>query len=376
VGRAWSIALVVALVAGITSRPDAHKPITSPFTFSADVRPIVSERCGRCHAPGGVAPMSLLTHVDSVPWGESLRMELLSGHMPPWRVDRGATRFRNPGGLTAKELNVLLTWVTGGTPAGDPTPADERLPTPGWTWGPPDALLSLPRVTLGADEPERTAEFVLPIEATDRAIRAADLLPGTPAVVRSATIEVQAQDQVGAVRDERLLSLWVPGDEPGPFAQGALAIPRNAKLIVRVRYRKTWEYERREMVDASRVALYFAAAPVRPVQRVALAPGAPVTLARASQALAIYPDPALSGAGVVVTATRPNGRRDELIAFHARPGWARRYWYREPVPLPRGTRLSVRITPESPALLPPGFVSPPPTPRRASTSRVFVNIAD
>jgi hypothetical protein len=374
VGRAWCVALVVALVAGITSRPDAHKPITSPFTFSADVRPIVSERCGRCHAPGGVAPMSLLTHIDTVPWGESLRMELLSGHMPPWRVDRGASRFRNPGGLSAKELNVLLTWVTGGTPSGEPTPGDERLPTPEWPLGPPDAVLQLPRVTLGADEHERTTEVVLPVEATNPAIRAADLLPGTPAVVRGASIEVQAPDRHRAVRDERLLSLWVPGDETVPLVQGGLAMPRDAKLIVRVRYRKTWEYERREIVDESRVGLYFASAPVRPVQRVALAPGAPVTLARASQALAIYPDPALSGAGVVVTATRPDGRRDELIAFHPRPGWARRYWYRDPVALPRGTRLSVRITPESPALLPPGFIAPPPAPRPASTSRVFVNI--
>ena len=73
--RPRSLALVAALVIVTTNRTDAHKPITSPFTFSADVRPILHARCGRCHAPGGVAPMSLLTHVDTVPWQRLLQGE-------------------------------------------------------------------------------------------------------------------------------------------------------------------------------------------------------------------------------------------------------------------------------------------------------------
>ncbi len=371
--RPRSLALVAALVIVTTNRTDAHKPITSPFTFSADVRPILHARCGRCHAPGGVAPMSLLTHVDAVPWGESLRMELMSGHMPPWRVDRGATRFRDESGLTAKELNVLLTWLTGGTPPGEAPDGDDIVSTPRWTLGPPDVVLRLPRVTLGADEQERTAEFVLPMDASNRMIRAVDLLPRTPAIVRSATIEVRAAKGTATTRDERMLSLWVPGDAAVPLVEAGLAFPRDAMLVVRVRYRKTWEYERREMTDESEIGVYFASASARPLRRLALSPTTPVTLAQSAQAIAIYPDSALSDVGVVVTATRPDGRRDELIAFHPRRGWARRAWFREPVSLPRGTRLSVRITPDSPALLPPGYLAPP-APRDPPSSRVFVNV--
>ena len=65
----------------------AHKPITSPFTYNDDVFPILRDRCARCHVPDGVAPMSLMTYEDTVPWGESIRVELLAGHMPPWSVD-------------------------------------------------------------------------------------------------------------------------------------------------------------------------------------------------------------------------------------------------------------------------------------------------
>src|SRR3954470_2375514 len=98
-----AVALSIVVMAPGT---DAHKPITSPFTYSRDVRPILRDRCGRCHAPGGVGPMSLLTYQDAVPWGESMRVELAAGHMPPWSVDGGATRVRNAASLTARELNV------------------------------------------------------------------------------------------------------------------------------------------------------------------------------------------------------------------------------------------------------------------------------
>src|SRR5262249_51847581 len=63
---------------------DAHKPVTSKYTYWDDVYPIVKEHCGSCHAPGGVAPMSLLTYDAARPWAESIRLELTAGHMPPW----------------------------------------------------------------------------------------------------------------------------------------------------------------------------------------------------------------------------------------------------------------------------------------------------
>ena len=364
------LTLAAALLVVTSHRIDAHKPITSPFTFSADVQPILQARCGRCHKPGGVAPMSLLTHADTLPWGESLRLELMSGHMPPWRVERGAARFHDPGGLSARELNVLLTWVTGGTPPGDPS-SNAAPPTEESALGRPDVLLPLPRVTLAADEQERTIEFVLPMAAGSRALRAVDLLPGNPAVVRNASIEVAGTNGPGLLHDERVLSLWVPGDATVPLAAGNFAVPPEAKLLVRIHYRKTWEYQRRDITDDSRVGLYFAPATWPRVQRVGVSAGATVRLPHSARALAIYPDNAVTNAQVAVTAIHPDGTRDELIVFHPRPGWVRRYWFREPVSLPPGTRLSVRVNPDSPTLLPPGY---PPPRRELSSNRVFVNL--
>ena len=84
---AIGFALVLVAVTITVVPGGAHKPITSPFTYNDDVFPILRDRCGRCHVRDGVAPMSLMTYEDTVPWGESIRVELLAGHMPPWSVD-------------------------------------------------------------------------------------------------------------------------------------------------------------------------------------------------------------------------------------------------------------------------------------------------
>ena len=338
----------------LNSPTEAHKPITSPFTYSADVLPIVRERCGQCHAPGGVAPMSLLTYEEAVPWGESMRLELTAGHMPPWSIERGAARFRNGETLSARELNVLLTWATGGTPAGE-APAQPGSASSASTWpmGVPDAVIDLPAFTLAADEQGHDVEVPIAGVNRDRWLRGIDILPGTPAIVRGASVEVDTPASPGRMADERLLALWVPADEPTPIARGALQIPAGAPLRVRMRYRRTWSYEGKAMTDRSRLGLYFAPVAAPPVRAVVLSPTRPVTLPQTVRALAVYPDVALSNTGVVITATRPGGKRDELIAFHPRPGWARRYWFREPLVLPQGTVLSIRLTPDSLDLFPP-----------------------
>ncbi|HET9358608.1 MAG TPA: hypothetical protein VFO58_02610, partial [Vicinamibacterales bacterium] len=254
-------AIVVAVLPG-----GAHKPITSPYTFNEDVFPILRDRCSRCHVTGGVAPMSLMTHADTVPWGESIRVELLAGHMPPWTVDAAPGRFRNVSAMTAREMNVLLTWATGGTPLGDP----EKAPPPSalnrdWPLGPPDLPLPFPReFTLPASVQEDTVDVVIPAGTTERRwLRAVDLLPGSPSIVRAATVQLRAQTapSAGAVADEPLLAMWLPGDEPIMLDDAGFELPPGAELLVRVRYKKTWQFEREEMKDRSTIGLYFAQGP-------------------------------------------------------------------------------------------------------------------
>jgi hypothetical protein len=378
--------LVIAIVAG--SRPgEAHKPVTSPYTFSDDVFPILRDQCGRCHVEGGVAPMSLLTYVDTVPWGESIRMELMAGHMPPWAVDSPVSRFRNVNTLTARELNVLLTWAAGGTPPGADRPASAAespaRAARAWEIGSPDLVLDFPTpVTINATVQDQTEEITLHTGTTaPRWVRAVDLMPGTPAVVRSATVSVLSPSGVASDNRtrppvERVMAVWLPGEDPVPLDGGTgFALPAGSDVRVRVHYRKTWQHERDTMTDRSRIGIYFADAPAMELRGLELSPSAAeIAGARSSerlaftrtvntnlQAVAIYPDPSLDGAPITVQAVRPDGSREEMIRFRALRDWARRYWYRDRIDLPRGTRIEVvaDLNGDS-ALLPPGAAAASP----------------
>jgi hypothetical protein len=351
--------VVAAAIVLSTSHGEAHKPITSPYTYNEDVFPLLRDRCGRCHVSGGIAPMSLMTHADAVPWGESIKTELLAGTMPPLNVDTSPGRFRNVEGLTAREMNVLLTWVTGGTPPGDDAknPPAMKVDT-SWRLGRPDLSLDMPSpYTLTSDMHDATVEFKLPTRTTERRLlRAVDLRPGTPSIVRWATIAVSAP----GTGVEDVLAVWVPGDPAVPLDEGfGFELPPGADLLLRVHYSKTWEYERKEMVDRSTVGVYFAKEPATVVRKIAA--GAAIT--EDARALAIYPRGGVANASVSVVAERPDGSRVDLIAFHPRPDWARRYWFVEPISLPRNTKISVTTKADDEIPLLPLSVAPNATAR-------------
>jgi hypothetical protein len=323
---------------------EAHKPITSPYTFAEDVAPILRERCAACHTAGGPAPMPLTTAEETVPWGESIRLELVSGHMPPWSAMSNGKRLPHAEGLTARELNVLLTWVTGGTPPGDVKPAPPSTRSADWPLGPPDLTMPLPEVTVASDQAEVTRELVVSLDpAARRPLRAVDLRPGTRSLVRSARVAVRSASAGGGA--ERLLALWVPGDRPVFWPTGTgLAMPSDAELVVTLRLKKTWEHEREAMSDRSTLALYFADARAMPIQVRSVAGAVSrQTIAVPTRLLAVYPAATTSGK-IVVEIIPKEGRLQRVLEFTAQPGWQRRYAFDPPFDLTAGTRLQVSVS--------------------------------
>jgi hypothetical protein len=194
-----------------------------------------------------------------------------------------------------------------------------------------------------------------------RRLRAIDLRPGTTAIVRSAQVRVSTGTAKTASDEgaERVLALWQPGRSTVAADGGAFDLPAGAQLSIAIRYKKTWQYEGKALLDRSTVGLYFAPASAPLID--ALPVTDTTTLTRDTRVLAIYPDPTLAEVHVTVEATRPDGSREQLLSAYPRPAWARRYWYREPVALPRGTKINVTIDPyDEAALLPPGATPPQP----------------
>jgi hypothetical protein len=95
-----------------------------------------------------------------------------------------------------------------------------------------------------------------------------------------------------------------------------------------------------------------------------------------ARVLAVYPEAGVNSTAVKVVATRPDRTRVDLIAFHPRPDWVRRYWFREPIALPRGTVIETTVlfddeTPLLPLSLSPATATRP----DLSSMRLTLNVA-
>jgi hypothetical protein len=391
-------ALVLAGVA-IAMRPaSAHKAITSKYTYNDDVFPILRDRCASCHVAGGIAPMSLMTYDDAFPWAESIRAELVAAHMPPWNADESYGEIKRAHTLSPKELDVILTWATGGNPRGS---LDQKLPEVKlqneWKLGPPDLALKLPaEFTLAADKMEDTQEFTLPANTAEaRWVRAVDLLPGTPSIVRSATIVVKSagpQPAAATPSPEHVLALWLPGQDAPPHDGVAFRLPAGAQIGVRIHYKKTWQFEGKAVTDRSTVGVYFSESGGKsgeqellslPIDSPAAAGGADQTvrfsrtLTDDAQAVAVSPDNVPGNISLQVEAIKPDGSRVPMIRLNTRADWDRRYWFEKPMALPRGTRVEVTANLRDPDMLSAAFTSTPgaiAAPARAGAMRVTLNL--
>lgn len=373
------VAVIVVAVALASQHGEAHKAITSKYTFNDDVFPIFNERCSRCHVERGVAPMSLMTFKDAFPWAESIRAELIAGHMPPWNAEEGFGDLKHARTLTAKELDVVLTWATGGNPQGN---LDQTLPAVtlknDWIMGAPDLALTLPsEFTVPADRMDVTEEFTLPSGTKEAQwVRAVDLLPGTPSVVRSAVIYLKSPSMPGPKGSglqptaDRVLALWLPGHDPEPLdGRVAFKLPAGAELVVRIHYKKTWQFEGQPIADRSTVGVYFA--PDKEAQELLAVPiispspstarDQTLTFTRTIdedvQALAMRPEDVPPNITLQMTAVLPDGSHAPMIKLNTRPDWARRYWFEKPIALPRGSRIEVVANLANPDILSEAFGS-------------------
>jgi hypothetical protein len=245
--------LAVSLLAVFAPASFAHKGITSKFTYNADVHPIFLSRCSRCHVEGGVGPMSLLKYEEAFPWAEALRVELLAAaSADPHDFVRAAHRQ-----ISARELDIVLEWATGGTPEGDKekTPAATTVRID-WADGAPHLIASMSSpYQMSATTAEAMYEAAMAIDmAGPITVSRIDMLPGNPAIVRSAVLSLRRSDGTTT-----LLGTWVPRQVPAPIAlKPHVRMEPGSHISARIHYRKTWKNEGETMTDSSRVGLYLA----------------------------------------------------------------------------------------------------------------------
>jgi hypothetical protein len=325
---------------------DAHKPVTSKYTYWEDVYPILKEHCGNCHAPGGIAPMSLLTYDAARPWAESIRLELTAAHMPPWFGDPAVAPLKDVHKLSPRDIDVVLTWVSGGTPPGSGKPVPDAPLKNTWRRGRPDLTFTLPAAfTLAADKTEDTREFVLKEGDRDRLIAAADILPGDASIVHDAVIYTTGPSHPTPT----VIAEWVPGIAPVSTAPDAAFVwAAGDRLAVRIHYKKTWKAENKVVSDRSTIGLYLLKGQGQAVHAIDL-PLSGAIVDDQVKAVAVRSSDAPSDVRVRVEAVRPDGSRLPIGGFSTRAGWDQRYWLARPALVPKGSRVNV-----STAGAPPG----------------------
>ena len=311
----------------------AHTPITTKILFNREVIRVFQGNCLGCHRPGGIA-MSLATYEDARPWAKAIKEELLERRMPPWQAVKGYGEFRNAPALTQRDVDAIVNWVEGGAPKGDAKllPPGPLFST-GWLLGEPDLALSPAATSRVAADADEHREFFLPTGLTaERWLTAVDLRPGEATVVHCAAVYLDGARPA-------LLGTWVPGQRAAALPEGiARRLPAHARLRVRIHYRGAGE----PVEDRSAIGLHFARTAARRELRemTLITSGGSVSLVEAAEALAIVPlaDPRL--ASVQATVYRPDGTTEVLVWTGGhRDDWQPSYFFRNPVGLPRGSRV-------------------------------------
>jgi hypothetical protein len=326
--------------------------VTSKYDYNKDVFPLLQIHCARCHVEGGPAPMSLMTYKDAAPWAEFIREELAAGRMPPWPVDPTSPPVKGGYPINSRDLDKIVVWASGGTPPGDP---GAKLPAlsfhPQWMLGPPDLTIPMAAEhTLAPGMMEDVTDVSLPTNLTAaKWVKAADLMPGTASIVRDAIIGIES----GPV-----LALWEPGtDTTAVPIDAAFRLAPSSKIRVQIHYKKHFDQEQNAVSDKSTIGLYFTDPPPsgRGLQSFTIEPpnagdpGASLSfegiLPEASRIVALRPMLDAAYESLDVDASTPSGTRVPLLRLRGpRPQWLRRYWLQEPVQLPSGSKVEVRVT--------------------------------
>jgi tetratricopeptide (TPR) repeat protein len=350
-------------------------PAFGQVTFSKDIAPVVFTKCAPCHQQDGSAPFSLATYEAARPRAMQMARATRTREMPPWKAAPGPHKFIGLDPLSDDEIALFQRWVAEGAREGDrrdlpPSP----VPRGGWQLGSPDLIVMLPvayeLAGLGQDV-SRVFVVPLPVDRV-RHVRGIEFRPNS-ARIHHANIRIDAtgasrvlddQDPSpgydgiilrSAVYPDGHFLGWTPGQVAAMLPKGlAWNLAPGSDLVIQLHLVPGGTPER---VQPS-IALYFTDDPPEqtPVmmrlsnQDIDIPAGDPeyhvvdsFVLPTDVNLLAVQPHAHYLAREVKGVATLPDGAVRTLIDI---PDWDLHwqhvYRYETPVPLPRGTTVSMR----------------------------------
>jgi Flp pilus assembly protein TadD/mono/diheme cytochrome c family protein len=351
----------------------------SSVTFNRDIAPIIFHYCSSCHRPGEAGPFPLLTYEDVKKHGHQIAAVTQTRFMPPWLPEPQALKFADERRLTDQQVAFIQKWVEEGMPQGNPADLPPKPQfVPGWQLGKPDLIVKAAQpYVLPPTGIDNYWNFILPIPVDEtRWVKAVEIKPGDKRVVHHANILVdrlelsrKLEKQPGAgfggmeLRIESELFdpdshflFWKPGTVPYVEPDGmALRLDKGTDLVLNTHLQPSGKPE---MIEPS-IGIYFTDKPAteHPMllqlecdAQLDIPPGDAnfvvhdeFTLPLDVDVLAIYPHAHYLGKELEATATLPDGTRETLIDIKRWDlNWQAVYRYEQPVPLPKGTTISMR----------------------------------
>ena len=372
-------------------------------TFSRDVAPIIFKNCSGCHRDDQAAPFNLLTYGDVRRKAKTILDVVERRYMPPWPPEPGFGEFEDECRLTVDQIGLIQQWVREGFKEGRPEdlpPDPERNER--WELGPPDLVVTIPETyTLAADGKDVYHNFVIPLSlAGNRFVRAIEFRPANKAVHHAGMY-------LDSTRQSRLLDLrepgagfsglalpvsasspqgeflsWQPGRRAYKSRDGfAWTLPKDADFVLQLHMKPSGKPE----IIRPEVGFYFTdRAPARSFFKLVLTStsldipaGEKNYLLEDSYRLPV--DATVYGVNphahflcreMRAQATLPDGTRKWLLLIKDWDFfWQGAYRLKTPMPLPKGTLLSIHFTYDNSADNPRNPNQPPRRVRYGGDSR-------
>ena len=202
----FSLLTTLATLIVVTRAANFATSDKNEVTFSKDVARVLYQHCAECHRPNDMAPFSVLTYKEVLPWAESIREKVRAREMPPWHADSRYGEFLNDRRLSREEIETIATWVVQGAKQGNP---EDLPPLPklfrGWKMGKPDYVLAMSDAyTIEAHAPDSYVYVTFPAKfKEDTWVQAAEILPGNLRVVHHVIAHVLTPEALasGAKRE-------------------------------------------------------------------------------------------------------------------------------------------------------------------------------
>lgn len=350
------------------------------ITFNKQIAPIIYGNCSSCHRPGEAAPFPLLSYQDVAKRGRIIAAVTQSRFMPPWKADVSSYAFKDERRLKDSEIALIQDWVKQGMPEGNASdaPAAPRFAS-GWMLGEPDLIVEMPAAYhVPADGPDIYRNIALPLGiAEDKWITAIDMKPSARSVVHHVLYFADPTGKAhqrpaqgpepgfsgmrpGGV-DTEAFGGWAVGAQPHFWPDGlALPIKKGSDFIVQYHFHPTGKPE----AEKSVIGFYFAKQPpARSLVAIQMPPtyslfsGLDIpagekdfvirdsyTLPADLDAVSIGAHAHYIGKQLKMTATLPSGEVKTLVWIKDWDfSWQDRYFFAQPVALPKGTRLDAEV---------------------------------